>query len=119
MLENLLAMMMKALCTYQSWFKIRTLDDVIGHIATILSAAALLPQIFRIWKTRSAKDISIGMCFLLLMASSIQCVYGYLIGALPIIMTNAISIVLRTWVLVFKIYMDAQNKQEPSGPQVS
>lgn len=111
MIEQLSTALKNALCTYQTWFSIRTVDDVIGHVATILSTLALLPQIFRIWKTRSAKDISIGMCLLLLIASSTQCVYGVLTNSRPIIMTNAISIALRALVLLCKIYMDAQDNR--------
>ena len=85
---------------------ISNIDQAIGYVATTLSTIALLPQIHRIWVTRSAKDISFSMLALLLISSIIQLIYGVLIEKTPIILTNCISISIRSMVLGFKIYAD-------------
>ena len=37
------------------------LTSIIGFIAAILTTVAFVPQIIRIWRVRSAKDVSLGM----------------------------------------------------------
>ncbi len=86
--------------------------DYLGFLAATLSAVALLPQIHQIWVTRSAKDISFGMLALLLSGSIVQMMYAVLTHQIPVIVTNCISISLRTLVLGCKIYMDWRASQK-------
>lgn len=86
--------------------------DFLGFLAATLSAVALVPQIRQIWVTRSAKDISFGMLALLLSGSIVQMIYAILTYQLPVIITNGISITLRTLVLGCKIYMDWRASQK-------
>ncbi len=86
--------------------------DFLGFLAATLSAIALLPQIHQIWVTRSAKDISFGMLALLLSGSIVQMIYAVLTHQIPVIVTNSISISLRTLVLGCKIYMDWRASQK-------
>ena len=37
------------------------LPDLLGTIAGILTTLAFVPQVWRVWKTRSTRDISLGM----------------------------------------------------------
>jgi uncharacterized protein with PQ loop repeat len=37
------------------------LTPIVGFIAAILTTIAFVPQIIRVWRTRSAEDISLGM----------------------------------------------------------
>lgn len=78
----------------------------IGYCAATLSTLALFPQIYQIWVTRSAKDISFLMLAFLLTSSIIQLIYALLTKQYPVILTNCISISLRSLVLGCKIYMD-------------
>jgi|LauGreDrversion4_2_1035121.scaffolds.fasta_scaffold208412_1 MtN3 and saliva related transmembrane protein len=86
--------------------------DFLGFLAATLSAIALLPQIHQIWVTRSAKDISFSMLALLLSGSIVQMIYAVLTHQIPVIVTNFISISLRTLVLGCKIYMDWRASQK-------
>ncbi|MBM3631817.1 MAG: PQ-loop repeat-containing protein [Alphaproteobacteria bacterium] len=88
--------------------------DFLGFLAATLSAIALLPQIHQIWVTRSAKDISFGMLALLLSGSIVQMIYAVLTHQIPVIVTNCISITLRTLVLGCKLYMDWRASQKSS-----
>jgi MtN3 and saliva related transmembrane protein len=87
-----------------------SLDKAIGYFAAILSAVALIPQIHQIWTTRSARDVSFGMLASLLTSSIIQLIYGVLTEQNPIILTNCVSITLRSLVLGCKVYMDRRIK---------
>jgi MtN3 and saliva related transmembrane protein len=84
------------------------INTFISTTAITLSAIALVPQIYQICTTRSARDVSFSMLAMLLTVSVMQLCYGILTGqnGLPLIITNSISISLRLMVLVCKVYMD-------------
>ena len=63
------------------------LDIVLETLATItgvLSSFAMLPQIYRIFKRKSAKDISIWTYLYMLVAGVIWILYGLNIQSFPI-----------------------------------
>ena len=70
------------------------LDFVLESLATItgvLSSFAMLPQIYRIFKRKSAKDISIWTYLYMLFAGIIWILYGFNIQSYPIWVTNLIG----------------------------
>lgn len=38
--------------------------NLLGYIATILSISSFLPQVIKTWKTKSTKDLALGMWIL-------------------------------------------------------
>ena len=75
------------------------LTTAIGLGAAGLTTAAFLPQVIKIWRTRRTRDISFGM-FLVL---CLWLVYGILRDDLPLILANAVTLVLAGTILVFKL----------------
>jgi len=70
------------------------LDFVLETLATItgvVGSFAMLPQIHRIFKRKSAKDISIWTYLYWLVASVIWILYGLNIQSFPIWVTNLIG----------------------------
>ena len=70
------------------------LDFVLETLATItgvVSSFAMLPQIYRIFKRKSAKDISIWTCLYMLLAGVIWILYGLNIQSFPIWVSNLIG----------------------------
>jgi MtN3 and saliva related transmembrane protein len=67
---------------------------VLGLAAGILTTTSFLPQVLKTWKTRSAQDLSYGMIVLFLSGISLWLLYGVQIQSLPIILANAVTIVL-------------------------
>ena len=75
----------------------------IGMIAGTLTTLAFVPQVVKTVRTGSTHDISLGM-FLILVAGVIAwLIYGALIRDLPLILANAVTLVLAGTILVFKI----------------
>jgi MtN3 and saliva related transmembrane protein len=73
---------------------ILVLDFVLESLATItgvVSSFAMFPQIFRIFKRKSAKDISIWTYLYMLVAGVIWILYGLNIQSYPIWVTNLIG----------------------------
>jgi MtN3 and saliva related transmembrane protein len=75
----------------------------IGIAAAILTTAAFAPQAIQAWRSRSTKDVSLAMFALLVSGIVLWLVYGLLIGDLPLIIANAVTLVLAGAILVAKI----------------
>ncbi len=76
---------------------------ILGFLAGILVVIAYLPQVVKTWKTKSTKDISLGMFSILCVGVFLWLVYGILIKSLPIIFTNVSIFILASIILIFKI----------------
>lgn len=79
------------------------LEMLIGVLAGILTTIAFVPQVLHVYKTRSAKDISFGMYAIFVSGVLLWLVYGWMIMALPVIIANAVTLVLAVAILVGKI----------------
>ena len=79
------------------------MQDIIGYMATFFSSISFLPQVMKIWRTRSAHDISMITLVLLFSNASLWCVYGVMIEAQPIWMTNTIVLGMILTMIYFKL----------------
>lgn len=77
--------------------------DPIGYLAATLTTIAFIPQVLHTWRLRSANGISVGMYFIFTIGIGLWLLYGVLLGAWPIIIANAVTLVLTTSVLVLAI----------------
>ena len=77
--------------------------DLIGMIAGTLSTFAFVPQVWRIWRTRSARDLSLPMYLIFAAGVALWFVYGLLLGAMPIIVCNGLTLLLAGTVLAMKL----------------
>ncbi|MTI20437.1 hypothetical protein E1176_05325 [Fulvivirga sp. RKSG066] len=76
---------------------------LIGLVAAFCTTIAFLPQVIKSWKTKSAKDLSLGMFLIFSLGVFLWLVYGLLINDLPIIIANAFTLVLSSIILFFKL----------------
>ncbi|MBU4149199.1 MAG: SemiSWEET transporter [Candidatus Omnitrophica bacterium] len=76
---------------------------LLGFVAATLTMTAFLPQVIQTWKTKSTKDISLGMFIIFCIGALTWLVYGILINALPVIITNIVLFILGVIILTFKI----------------
>ena len=67
-----------------------TLIGFIGIAAGFVSTITFLPQVIKIWRTKSAKDLSSLTLFFLFLNVSLWLLYGILINDYPIMGTNGI-----------------------------
>jgi MtN3 and saliva related transmembrane protein len=79
------------------------LITLIGLAAGFCTTIAFLPQAVKTWKTRSAKDLSLGMYTIFLTGVLLWLTYGILISNLPIILTNIATMALALSILWFKL----------------
>jgi MtN3 and saliva related transmembrane protein len=79
------------------------LTTVVGLAAGLLTTLSLVPQVTKIWKTRSAKDVSRRMFIAFCLGVSLWLVYGVAKGDLPMIIWNSISLALALGILGMKL----------------
>jgi MtN3 and saliva related transmembrane protein len=77
--------------------------NTLGLIAGTLTTVAFIPQVVKIWKTRHATDISLGMFAIFSSGVLMWLFYGIEIDALPVIVANGITLGLSLTILFFKI----------------
>lgn len=75
----------------------------IGLAAGFCTTVAFLPQVIKTWKTKSAKDLSLGMYILFCVGIILWLTYGIIISDLPVILTNAATLTLAISILYFKL----------------
>ena len=83
-----------------------SLTDTIGFISATLTTIAFIPQVVRVWKTKSARDVSLGMYALFNTGVALWLYYGLLIESWPIIAANCITLLLAGAIMVMKVYFD-------------
>ncbi len=75
----------------------------IGFVAAALTTGAFLPQTFKVWKNKSAKDLSLSMYVAMLLGITLWLIYGISIDSPSMITANSVTLVLVISILYFKL----------------
>ena len=78
----------------------------IGSTAATCTTISFLPQLIRVWRRKSARDISLTMFLLFSFGVACWLIYGIGIGSEPITVANAITLMLALAILVLKLRYD-------------
>lgn len=77
--------------------------EIIGLIAGIITTGAFVPQVYKTWKTKTAKDISLVMYLAMFTGIILWLVYGIYLKSYPMILANSITATLNLIMIVFKL----------------
>ncbi|PZU96789.1 MAG: hypothetical protein DCE90_09100 [Pseudanabaena sp.] len=77
--------------------------NILGFVAAFLTTTAFLPQVLKVWRSRSTRDISLPMLITFISGVTLWLIYGVMVKAAPIIIANAITLILNLLILRFKI----------------
>jgi MtN3 and saliva related transmembrane protein len=77
--------------------------QILGLLAGTITSITFLPQVIKIWKTRSAKDLSLMMLLLLMLGVILWLTYGLVIKDAAIIYTNSMVLAMSLILLYFKL----------------
>jgi MtN3 and saliva related transmembrane protein len=77
--------------------------SLIGFLAGCLTTIAFLPQAIKAWRTRSTSDLSLTMFLTFCLGVICWIVYGLALGALPLILANAVTLLLAGSILLCKL----------------
>ncbi len=78
-------------------------NELFGSIAGILTTVSFFPQVYKTFKTKSAKDLSFFMFGLFTLGIIFWLIYGILINSRPVIISNSVTLVSSALILFFKI----------------
>jgi MtN3 and saliva related transmembrane protein len=79
------------------------MSDWVGYAAAVLATSAFLPQVIRTIRTGRTQDISLGMYLLFCSGVALWLVYGVMIGQMPVIVANGVTLILSGAILVMKV----------------
>jgi len=82
------------------------LSLIIGLLAGTLCTISFIPQAIKIFKAKQAKDLSLPTFVMFSLGVFLWLVYGIVIRALPIILTNVACFILAVSIVVMKIRYD-------------
>ena len=67
------------------------------------TAYAFVPQVWRTWKTRDVSGISLPTYVIITIGLALWLVYGWLRGDMPLMVANAVMVVLTGAITVMKL----------------
>jgi MtN3 and saliva related transmembrane protein len=79
------------------------LTVALGLLAGGLTTASFVPQVMKIWKSKSAEDVSLKMFLALCAGVALWLVYGSIKKDMAILMTNGVTLVLALAILGMKL----------------
>lgn len=77
--------------------------EILGLVAGTITSVTFLPQVIKIWQTKSAKDLSIMMLLLLMLGVVLWLIYGLVVMSTAIIYTNSMVLAMSLVMLYFKL----------------
>lgn len=76
---------------------------IVGLLAGLVTTSGFIPQIIKGYRTGSMEDVSLTMPLVLMAGLTLWLIYGIYLGDLPIILWNAIAIVLNGVIVALKV----------------
>ncbi|PRX56548.1 SemiSWEET family sugar transporter [Flagellimonas meridianipacifica] len=77
--------------------------EIVGLVAATLTTSAFVPQVYKAFKNKSTKDVSLTMYTVFLAGTILWLIYGINIQSLSVILANGITSLLAILMLMLKI----------------
>ena len=77
--------------------------ELIGLAAGVMTTAAFVPQAMQSWRTRSARDVNLGLLVLLVGGNGLWLLYGALLGSWGLVAANIVTVPLCCLILWVKL----------------
>jgi MtN3 and saliva related transmembrane protein len=90
---------------------VQTVDNI-GFVAAFCTTVAFVPQLIRVIKLRSARDISLGTFLLFSIGVFLWLLYGIYSGSKPVIASNGATLILSLSILYLKMRYDRASLKE-------
>ena len=79
---------------------------ILGITAGTLTTVAFIPQLAKALKSKSTGDLSWGMVLTFTIGVLLWLIYGIWIDSLPVILANAVTLLLQFGIVTLKIKYD-------------
>jgi MtN3 and saliva related transmembrane protein len=83
--------------------------EILGFCAGTLTTCAFIPQVYKTYKTKSAKDVSMPMFVIFASGTISWIIYGIMSEKPPIYVSNMIIFVLAAFQIILKIKYDKKD----------
>jgi MtN3 and saliva related transmembrane protein len=77
--------------------------EIVGHFGAFLTSVTFIPQVYKVWKTRSVGDLSLTMMLIVLLSTLVWLAYAFALMLWPVIIANSIVCILSLLLIYFKI----------------
>lgn len=77
--------------------------ETLGLVAATLTTGGLVPQAIKVWRTRSAGDLSLIMYLMIWIGTVLWLIYATIIASVALLYANAAAFVLVSLILYFKL----------------
>ncbi len=77
--------------------------EILGLVAAIVTTSCFIPQVYKITKEKSTKDISLAMYLTMTLGLSLWLIYGIAIKSTPVTLANGITLILVLWIVALKL----------------
>jgi MtN3 and saliva related transmembrane protein len=77
--------------------------EYMGHFGAFLTSVTFVPQVYKVWKTKSVNDLSITMMLIVVLSTMVWLTYAFALHLLPVIIANSIVFVLSLMLIYFKL----------------
>jgi MtN3 and saliva related transmembrane protein len=75
-------------------------------VAAFCTTISFVPQLIRVWRLRSAREISLIMFLIFSLGTALWLLYGIFIHSVPVILANAVTMALSLAILALKVRFD-------------
>lgn len=77
--------------------------ELLGYLAAFCTTVAFVPQALQVYRTRSTRDLSLGMFLLFTTGVALWLWYGVRIGSMPVTVANVLTLALAGYILSMKL----------------
>ena len=77
--------------------------EAVGHFGAFLTSVTFIPQVYKVWKTKSVGDLSLTMMLIVLLSTLVWLTYAFALMLWPVIIANSIVCVLSILLIYFKL----------------
>lgn len=90
---------------------------LVGSVAAVCTTGAFVPQVVRVWRLKSAGQISLTTFLAFAVGTLVWLIYGILIDSIPVMAANGVTLVLALTIVSLKLNYDrVARRTEPETP---
>jgi len=86
--------------------------ELLGFFAGTLTTIAFVPQVYKTYKLKSAKDVSLHMFAIFALGTISWAIYGIISAKPPIYISNIIIFILAAFQIALKLKYDMKAKKQ-------
>lgn len=87
------------------------IEEIIGYSGALISSVSFLPQVIKLWKTKSGHDLSMITLLFLVLNAILWTTYGIMKEAKPLWITNLLMLSMLLIMIFLKIIYKKNQSQ--------